>query len=148
VSSIRRKLLVSLLAGMLSFCAILTLVFYFYAERVLVKHFDDSLSQHLSTFTRMTERERDEFDFDFEQLRLPEFATIRPGTRVERLWSGPRLCGARIYPVPSRRPTSRRSSTSCFLTEMRGVRWFCAFGPTLTGDALESASPASTTRST
>ena len=71
---------------MLSFYAILTLVFYFYAERVLVKHFDDSLSQQLSTFTRMTERERDEFDFDFEQLRLPEFEPLREDPGYYQAW--------------------------------------------------------------
>jgi len=71
---------------MLSFYAILTLVFYFYAERVLVKHFDDSLSQQLSTFTRMTEREKDEFDFDFEQLRLPEFEPSREDPGYYQAW--------------------------------------------------------------
>jgi two-component system sensor histidine kinase QseC len=71
---------------MLSFYAILTLVFYFYAERVLVRHFDDSLSQHLSTFTRMTERERDEFDFDFEQLRLPEFEPSQADPGYYQAW--------------------------------------------------------------
>lgn len=100
MSSIRRKLLVSLLAGMLSFCAILTLVFYFYAERVLVKHFDDSLSQHLSTFTRMTERERDEFDFDFEQLRLPEFEPSQADPGYYQAWD---QSGATLERSPSLR---------------------------------------------
>ena len=102
MSSIRRKLVVTLLVGMLSFYAILTVVFYLYAERVLIRHFDDSLSQQLTTFTRMTERERDEFDFDFEQLRLPEFEPSHDDPSYYQAWD---QSGATLERSPSLRGT-------------------------------------------